>query len=939
MKKIMTLFLICVPFMDTMAQENELTTTQAKNYYAATSKKHMTVHDPSVVWEPATKRYYIFGSHRDAAWSTDLQNWTKVTIPWKSGSNTNADNSVAFTTPQVTRVKKGGAEIDFPAFNAKDWAARTDASYNINGNMWAPDVIWNPTMQKWCMYLSINGDKWHSSIILLTSNKITGPYEYQAPVVISGFDNNEHSYKDTDLEIVLGTQSSLPSRYKTWATTGIAGYPNNIDPCVFYDENGKLWMTYGSWSGGIFILELDETTGLRDYDTSYALDTNSDPYFGKRIAGGYYVSGEAPYIEYINGYYYLFVTYGGLDSVGGYVMRVFRSKNPDGPFTDANGVNAVYSSYKMNYGKNSDNRGVKVLGAYDKWGFMTLGELSQGHNSIIAAEDGRTYLVYHTRFNDGSEGHQVRVHQMFQTKNGWLVASPFEYNGGTLADNDIATSEQFSNEQIAGTYQMLLHKYGIDYANREVVTPVKITLTADGSVSGAYNGTWNREAGTSYVVLKLGGIEYNGVLFEQQMDEQSVKTISFAALSKSGVNIWGYRLKDDYAVAWQVNNQKLPTINTSAYSKNVDLYNVDLLDDNVSIEWSSSNPKVISDKGVYNPNGLTESTPVTLTAKVTAGNYFWQKAYQVDAQPETMPTADWKSGMLAHYGFDDAALSNTYKTSEHAVLKRNGSTPLPEILNDELEIRTEKVVQLNFGAAGAESYVEVNNPLYGQDLADGATLSFWVRRLDDSNLWDALFGFYNPTTGARLYMTGNCYTGYNSNTGNWLDINHPSTVTPTYLNGTRWHLVTVVFSRSKYTGHTLYIDGTLRSNSDKVSGQLDGTDITMKYRFDINLIVDHIASCEKLYLGYGSFWGSAPACFDDVIIYNRALSKDEVGALTTMENRVYRFSDVVTGISQMSTSTAQPVAADQLYDMSGRRITGKPAKGMYIRSGRKVIIK
>ena len=39
------------------------------------------------------------------------------------------------------------------------------------------------------------------------------------------------------------------------------------------------------------------------------------------------MSGEGPYIEYIGNYYYLFVTYGGLDSKGGYVMRMFRSKN------------------------------------------------------------------------------------------------------------------------------------------------------------------------------------------------------------------------------------------------------------------------------------------------------------------------------------------------------------------------------------------------------------------------------------------------------------------------------------------------------------------------------------------------------------------------------------------------------------------------------------
>ena len=88
--------------------------------------------------------------------------------------------------------------------------------------------------------------------------------------------------------------------------------------------------------GGIFMLELDETTGLRNYDVTYLLtgggdNYTSDPYFGKKIAGGYYVSGEASYIQHIGDYYYLFMTYDGLDARGGYMMEVFRSNNPDGP--------------------------------------------------------------------------------------------------------------------------------------------------------------------------------------------------------------------------------------------------------------------------------------------------------------------------------------------------------------------------------------------------------------------------------------------------------------------------------------------------------------------------------------------------------------------------------------------------------------------------------
>ena len=44
--------------------QTELTTSEAKSLYKTVSKKRQSVHDPSVVYEPNSKRYYIFGSHR-----------------------------------------------------------------------------------------------------------------------------------------------------------------------------------------------------------------------------------------------------------------------------------------------------------------------------------------------------------------------------------------------------------------------------------------------------------------------------------------------------------------------------------------------------------------------------------------------------------------------------------------------------------------------------------------------------------------------------------------------------------------------------------------------------------------------------------------------------------------------------------------------------------
>ena len=528
--------------------------------------KRVSVHDPSVVLDPSTNTYYIFGSHRAVAKTTDMMSWTYVNkgketgttdlvgVAWATAGSDNAVSSLAFTTPAVKKVKKGGVEYDF-AFDAQAWSKRGNANYDIKGNLWAPDVIWNPIMNKWCMYMSVNGDTWYSSIVLLTADNIEGPYTYQAPVVISGFHTGT-AYKDTDLEIVLGAQSSLPERYNMKTKISEAGnwgerWPNNIDPCVFYDEEGKLWMSYGSWSGGIWMLELDEKTGLRDYDVNYELTGSGngitvDPYFGKKIAGGYYVSGEASYIEYIGGWYFLFVTYGGLEAAGGYQMRVFRSEKPDGPYVDVRNTSAIFQSYKLNYGSTSnDKRGVNIFGAYGDWGNQVKGnwsERSQGHNSIIAAPDGRTYLVYHTRFQNRDEAHEVRVHQVFQNKDGWLVAAPFEYTGEQVVSADIASTQQVPTSQIPGKYRLLVHDFNLDHTQKALAKPVDIELLADGTISGSAAGTWSVTEGTSYISIKLesSSYAYEGVMVYQTLEPTTDRVMAFSGVNRNGVTVWGY---------------------------------------------------------------------------------------------------------------------------------------------------------------------------------------------------------------------------------------------------------------------------------------------------------------------------------------------------------------------------------------------------------------
>ncbi len=954
MTKLSTILLFSAMAAAAPAQHT-LTRQQALSLYTTQAPARASVHDPSVVWDAQSRQYYIFGSHRAQARTADLYHWTYITpsIPWGTVVDgtvvSDASNQDAFTRPQVTSITTAaGKTVSLPDFDAAAWSALASTDYEVDGNMWAPDIIYNPVMHKWCQYLSINGDNWASSVILLTADDINGPFVYQGPVVIGGFNGkNDNSYKNTDLEQVIGTQASLPARYNkqgSWGTT----WPNCIDPCVFYDEDGQLWMSYGSWSGGVFMLKLDPRTGLRDYDAVYPLtgsgdNYTSDPYFGTKIAGGYYVSGEGSYIQHIGDYYYLFMSYGGLTADGGYEMEVFRSKNPDGPYVDPNGTSAVYGRYVKNFGTNASYRGEKILGNYEDWGFMTTGgktsystpgELSQGHNSAVTDSLGRSFLIYHTRFNDGSEGHTVRVHQLFTTKNGWLAAAPFEFTGETVNDDSIAHSQRFSAHDMAGTYQVLIHKQGVDYANKETVKPVSLTLAEDGKVTGDLTGTWSLEDGTSYMTLTAGGNTYQAVVAEQQMEPYTIKAIAFTGVGTSAT-VWGYRMEDPYQLAYLLRTASMPVTDGTVVNANVDLYGFADAYDNVDVTWKSSNPDILSDNGRYNPDVMTDDAmPVKLAMTLTAGDWQCVDTVTVSVRKTTIPDkADYKSGTVAYYCFDQLPVTNAFDSTQVARLKNQTGASAPVLQSD--RERSGKFVHTSFGASGRASYVQMVNPLYAATLDDGFTVSYWAK-LTDENLWDCLFSFYNSLSQVRLYTTGNLYVGYNNNAGNWIDLNHPSSVATGYVTPGKWVLVTMTVSRTE--GVKLYVDG-VQKNISVAAGAQNGTDIGSAAAFDYNEVVDFAAACPNMYIGYGSFWGSADASFDDLLVFDRVLTRTDVRGLNMAENRVHDFAP--TGIAVV-TDGRRAAASGKVYNLQGQCV-GQSLSGLrpgiYIWQGRKYVVK
>ena len=650
-------------------------------YSARQYNKRVVCHDPSIVIDditnPASPTYYIYGSHLGRGKTTAAENYQEWTLFKADESNATATNSLfcnlsgnlvnyadAYTTHAVTSVKDcKGKTVTFGNFDAHGWQKKGNT---VKGMQWAPDVIYNKTMKKWCLYMSLNGDNWASSIVCFTSDNVEGPWKYQGPVVFSGFlgkyAHNGYAaaddWKNTDFAIATG-ETSLPERYNVGDKWG-SFWPNCIDPCVFYDDQDNLWMSYGSWSGGIFLLRLDKSNGLRDYTYTYPYEVNgkaatsaaasanttSDPYFGKKIAGGYYVSGEASYVEKIGSHYFLFMSYGELFSTGGYQMRVFRSDNPEGPYVDCNGTSAVFNRYLMNYSATTaDNRGVLLFGGY-KWDPMSGAEIAQGHNSAFTDKEGRSFVVYHSRFTNKGEGHEVRVHQLFLNDEGWIMAAPFEFDGETITNNDIATKASIADTEIAGDYQFLRHEYGQNTEAKAYESPVNIRLNADGTISGAEKGTWERTAGTDYIALTIDDVVYRGVLVRQTIDYTDIPAIAIAALSSSSGSttlgqksytkqqeVWAVKADAKAAIKYTANKINLPFDDGTVLEETPVLPTEGKLGTNVS--WKSSDESILTSDGKVKGQG-----EVTMTMIVSKDDYVYTKDYTIVVEAEAEKDAD-----------------------------------------------------------------------------------------------------------------------------------------------------------------------------------------------------------------------------------------------------------------------------------------------------------
>lgn len=222
-----------------------------------------------------------------------------------------------------------------PPVFAQPTAWTTNAVPGFRGSLWAPDVL--ALNDQYFLYYSVS--TWGSQVSAI--GLATNPT----------LDSADPAFRWTDHGPVI--------------RSGSGDDFNAIDPALLHDVDGRLWLAFGSYWGGIKLVELDPRTGGRLSPDSpiHALAWNS--------------SIEAAYLHRRGEYYYLFVNWGaccrGTNST--YNIRVGRSTNVAGPYLDRDGVRL------------SDGGGSLFLETTGRF-------VGPGHAGILS-ENGVDWVSYH----------------------------------------------------------------------------------------------------------------------------------------------------------------------------------------------------------------------------------------------------------------------------------------------------------------------------------------------------------------------------------------------------------------------------------------------------------------------------------------------------------------------------------------------------------------
>lgn len=283
--------------------------------------------------------------------------------PWYIYST--GDLRIGFGAPQIRKSTDEGKTWEYVG-TAWDASTRPEWVYDaVPGveNFWAPDLVKHG--DTYYLYYAASTFGANTSAIGLATNETLDP------------DSPDYEWVDQGMVV-----------------RSVAGEDNfnAIDPSVITAQDGTPWMAFGSFWGGIQLIQLEWPSGL-------AAPGAEPTRIASRIGAPNAI--EAPQLYYHDGYYYLFVSRDscckGVDST--YNIAVGRSKEVTGPYVGPDGRDMTLDGGMQLLSENGDMIG-------------------PGGQSV----SGDDYLTYH--WYDGANGGAFRVgiRQLAWDKDGWPVA-------------------------------------------------------------------------------------------------------------------------------------------------------------------------------------------------------------------------------------------------------------------------------------------------------------------------------------------------------------------------------------------------------------------------------------------------------------------------------------------------------------------------------------
>lgn len=445
----------------------------------------------------------------------------------------------------------------------------------------------------WMLKEAANCQYWAADLVPAAN----GGYWLYTCLVNAAYDEEKHDR----VCIVLAWSPTLEARsfrYVGCVLQSVSDYAQDalyynivaLDPQVVYDAEGNMYLTYGSFGAGIYMLELDSETGLRKDGQSEWLDEatvntymeearateigDSHSYYGTHLtycAEGSVithqydvelVSEDGEVTQVYDDYYYLMTCLGVLSR--NYVLFTAKSDTIDS-FTNLSGdpmasgwigkelVTGLFpplSGYRSDLDRQEyittadriDGSTEYIAMSSFKWADYDFDIHAPGHGDLYTTSDGvniamlmvRTLSLQRDKTAECDNGYPLAAASskyMMQAHQYYVNSvGDIVINANRYANEAERpiSEEEFLSFAENNEFQMVLA--GDPYVTAEAVY---VTLNTDGTVSGSVAGTW-KMYGENYIKLEIEGYDtYYGVAAISWLDNKDCVGTTVTAMGQT----------------------------------------------------------------------------------------------------------------------------------------------------------------------------------------------------------------------------------------------------------------------------------------------------------------------------------------------------------------------------------------------------------------------